>query len=62
MQVEEGPCTLLSTPNKQNDNVDQESTCIPQQAEADFDKISGPRNKKYPGLISMSQGFEKCIA
>ena len=35
---------------------------ISQQAEADFNKISGPRNKNYPGLISMRQGFQKCIA
>ena len=33
-----------------------------QQAEAVFNKISGPRNKNYPGLISMLQGFQKCIA
>ena len=34
----------------------------PQWAEVDFNKISGPRNKNYPGLISMLQGFQKCIA
>ena len=33
-----------------------------QQAQAIFDKILGPRNKNYPGLISMSQGFQKYIA
>ena len=33
-----------------------------QQAEAIFDKISGPRNEKYTELISMLQGFQKCIA
>ena len=33
-----------------------------QQAEAVFNKISGPRNKNYPDLISMLQGFQKCIA
>ena len=33
-----------------------------QQAEAVFDKISGPRNKNYPGFISMLQRFQKCIA
>ena len=36
--------------------------CIPQQAEAVFNEILGPRNKNYPGLISMLQGFQKCIA
>ena len=35
---------------------------VPQQAEAVFNKISGPRNKNYPGLISMLQGSQKCIA
>ena len=35
---------------------------MPQQAEAIFNKISGPRNENYPGLISMLQGFQKCIA
>ena len=33
-----------------------------QQAEAVFDKISGTINITYPGLISMLQGFLKCIA
>ena len=33
-----------------------------QQAEAVFNKIADPRNKNYPGLISMLQGFQKCIA
>ena len=28
---------------------------IPQKAEDVFKRISGPRNKKYPGLISMLQ-------
>ena len=31
-------------------------------AEAVFDKISDTRNKTYLGLISMPQGFQKCIA
>ena len=38
------------------------SKSTPQQAEAVFNKVSGSRNKKYPGLISMLQGFQKCIA
>ena len=33
-----------------------------QQTEAVFNKISGPKNKNYPELISMLQGFQKCIA
>ena len=33
-----------------------------QQVEAVFNKISGPSNKNYPGLLSMLQGFHKCIA
>ena len=32
-----------------------------QQAEAVFNKIFGPSNKNYPGLISMLQGFKKYI-
>ena len=33
-----------------------------QWAEAAFNKISGSKNKTYPGLISMLLGFQKCIA
>ena len=35
---------------------------LSQQAEAIFNKILDSRNKTYPGLISMLQGFQKCIA
>ena len=33
-----------------------------QYAEAVFNKTLGTINKTYPGLISMLQGFQKCIA
>ena len=33
-----------------------------QKADAVFDKILGTINKTYPGLISILQGFQKCIA
>ena len=33
-----------------------------QWAESAFDKILGTINKTYTGLISMLQGFQKCIA
>ena len=50
------------------ENLRNETLCFsqcsfhPQQAETVFNKILGPSNKKYPGLISMLQGFQKCIA
>ena len=34
---------------------------VAQQAEAFFDKILDTINETYPGLISMLQGFQKCI-
>ena len=34
---------------------------LSQQAEAVLDKISGTSNKTYSRLISMFQGFKKCI-
>ena len=45
-----------NTKSQSNDDINT------QLAEAVFDKISGSRNKNYPGLISMPQGFQKCIA
>ena len=33
-----------------------------QQVEAVFNKISDSRNKNHPGLVSLCQGFQKCIA
>ena len=35
---------------------------VSQWAEADFNKILGTIYKTYPGLISILQGFQKCIA
>ena len=48
--------------HKQNINPDQPEGIKTQQAEAVFNQISGQRNKNYPGLISLLQGFQKCIA
>ena len=50
-------CSKLSGSNKT-----LEPHLTAQQAEAVFNEISGPRNKNYPGLISMLQGFQNCIA
>ena len=36
--------------------------CSPQRAEAILNKISNNINKTYIGLISVLQGFQKCIA
>ena len=36
--------------------------CKTQQTEAVFNKILGTKNKTYPGLFSMLQGLQKCIA
>ena len=45
-----------NTKSQSNDDINK------QLAEAAFDKISGSRNKTYPGLISMLQRIQKCIA
>ena len=45
-----------------DDTINNPVTRYAQQAEAVFNKISGPRNKNHPVLISMLQGFQKCIA
>ena len=42
----------------QNFTIDAQA----QQAEAIFNKFSDPDIKSYPGLISMLQEFQKCIA
>ena len=40
----------------------RQSRYFPQQAKAVFDKVSDPDIKNYPGLISMLQRFQICIA
>ena len=56
----------LTEKNKQRtigcQNAKQHFEFTTQYAEAVFNKMSGSRNKTYPGLISMHLGFKKCIA
>ena len=42
--------------------LEKKAKNISKQAEAVFNRISGTSNKTYPRLISMLQGFQKCIA